>query len=125
MNTLALLALFNSVSLQFGLPKDLLASICYVESNYNVNAIHHDDGNGDSLGVCEIKLSTAQWLGFKGSQHRLMSPEVNAYYAAKYLKKLIDRYDGDVTLSVIAYNMGSSRGFSSTKYSDKVMKEWK
>jgi soluble lytic murein transglycosylase-like protein len=102
----------------------MLASICYVESHYDVNAIHHDDGNGDSLGVCQIKLSTAQWLGFKGSQHRLMSPKVNTYYAAKYLRYEIDRYNSDFVRAIISYNMGSAKDFTHTKYSDKVMKQW-
>jgi soluble lytic murein transglycosylase-like protein len=125
MNTVALILLLNQASTEFKLPKDLLASICYVESTLNANAVHHDDGNGDSLGLCQIKYSTAEWLGFKGSEHRLMDPRVNAYYAGKYLRKLIDRYEGDVTLAVIAYNMGSTRGFTETKYSQKVMRRWR
>lgn len=113
------------ISLGFNLPPNLLESICYIESHHNPAAIHHDDGNGDSLGICQIKLNTSRMMGFKGTVKQLMIPEVNIYYAAAYLKHQIDRYHGDVKKSLVAYNMGSAKSFTHSKYSDKVVKEWR
>jgi len=123
MNTLILLTLFSATSAKFDLPTDLLASLCFIESSYNINAVHHDDGGEDSLGVCQIKLNTAKWLGFKGTKKQLMNPETNMYYAAKYLSYQIKRYHS-VQRGVIAYNMGNAKNLTITKYSAKVFKKW-
>lgn len=120
-----LTALFLSATLQTGLPANLLSSLCYVESAHKINAIHHDDGNGDSLGVCQIKYPTAKMMGFKGTSEQLMLPKNNIKYAAKYLAHQIKRYNGDVTKAVIAYNQGSAKNLTSTKYSIKVFKQWR
>lgn len=106
-----------------GLPPGLLESICYIESKHTATAIHHDDGGSNSVGICQIKLSTAKWLGFKGNEKKLMIPSINIFYAALYLKKLSYRYKNDWTKVIIAYNMGSAK-FKKTKYSDKVNKYW-
>lgn len=124
MNTLAINTLFMIVSAQFNLPPGLLSSLCYVESNHHINAIHHDDGNGDSLGICQIKLSTAQGLGFKGTQKELMQIENNIYYAGAYLQHQKSRYNGNITRAVIAYNIGSAKNLTNTKYQTKVFKQW-
>src|ERR1019366_7045477 len=91
----------------YHLPKGLLNSLCFVESAHNIHAVHKDDGNGDSLGVCQVKLNTARMLGFTGTQKELMSAKTNIKYAAKYLSKQLDRYDGDSTKAIAAYNSGT------------------
>ncbi len=122
---LTLSAIFLSISTYYSLPPNLLSSICYIESTHNIKAIHHDDGSGDSLGVCQIKLSTAQDLGFKGTAEQLMVPATNIKYAGKYLKSQIKRYDGNVKKAVIAYNLGHAGQLTYTKYQDKVYKYWR
>lgn len=120
----SLSVLFILVSAQQGLPADLLSSLCLVESQHNVNAVHQHDGHGNSVGACQIKLNTAKGLGFKGTEKDLLKPENNLLYAAKYLKHQIQRYNGDVARGVIAYNQGSARTATKTKYSSKVFAEW-
>ena len=114
------MVLFTTASLQFGLEPGVLESVCWVESRYNVNAIHKNDGGEDSLGLCQIKLSTAQWLGFKGTSRDLMRPKNNIYYAAKYLAYQTNRYNNTVR-GIVAYNMGNSYQLNSSSYSDKVI----
>lgn len=116
--------LFVITSLQFNLPQGLLSSICYVESGHNVNAIHRHDGKGNSMGLCQIKLSTAKLMGFKGTEKDLLKPEINAYYAGKYLSHQIKRYSGSINKAVIAYNIGSAKQLTSTKYQARVFKQW-
>lgn len=123
MNTiLTLLAVTTTIH---ALPPNLLTAICYTESKLTPTAIHHDDGGSDSLGLCQVKLATARWMGFKGTQQNLLLPEVNAYYAGKYLKHQLVRYNGNVTKAVIAYNIGHAGNLQSTDYSDKVLKQWR
>lgn len=123
------MALFMAATVTYHLPPQLLPAICFVESSHRVDAIHHDDGGGDSLGICQVKLETAKMLGFKGSKQALMRPEVNIKYAALYLKKQISRYHGDTRKAVAAYNAGVYRPGLSTfaknhTYVTRVSREW-
>lgn len=120
----SLTLIFIAATNTFNLPNNLLSSLCYVESAHNVNAVHNDDGNGDSLGVCQVKFNTAKFMGFKGDEEDLMDPRVNAYYAAKYLAHQINRYNS-IEKGIIAYNMGSAKQLTETEYSVKVMNEWR
>lgn len=124
MTPLMLALLFAAASRNFGLPPNLLDSLCFVESSHRITAIHEDDGNSDSLGVCQIKFETAQWLGFEGTADDLMDPSVNIYYAAKFLSYQLKRYRGQTEKAVIAYNRGNAAGVTRTSYSVKVLKQW-
>ena len=103
--TLALI--FSAATDQFNLPKGLLSALCYVESHHNISAVNKDDGDSESLGICQVKLETAQSLGFKGTRERLMGPRTNIHYAAKYLKQQLDRYDNSIYKAISAYNSGT------------------
>lgn len=119
-----LTVLFLSLTTQYNLPPKLLDSVCYIESHYDVNAIHKDDGGENSLGVCQVKLSTAKWLGFTGNEKQLMRPEVNAKYAAKFLRYQLNRYHDNEVKAVTAYNRGHSTKTGDSKYMRKVFKKW-
>lgn len=120
----ALSLIFILVSNQLNLPNNLLRAVCFVESSHNAKAIHLNDGKGDSLGLCQIKLATAKMAGFKGTQTQLMDPLVNAYYAGLYLKKQINKYGG-VRAGVIAYNRGHYKKETPDHYYKKVIKAFK
>ncbi len=106
MNTLLILT-FAAISQNFNLPPGLLSSLCYVESQHNVETIHKNDGGSDSLGICQIKLHTARSLGFTGTRKELMSANINIYYAGKYLRQQLDRYKQNQFKAIAAYNAGS------------------
>lgn len=101
--------MFLSATQSHDLPKGLLSALCFVESHHKPAAFHKDDGNSSSLGLCQIKLTTAKLLGFKGTEKDLMNPKANVEYASKYLKKQLNRYKGDYLKAVSAYNMGTYR----------------
>lgn len=117
--------IFIAVTAQLHLPPNLLSSICYIESRHVATAIHHDDGGSDSIGLCQIKHKTAKWMGFKGNEKDLLDPKINAYYAGKYLKYLLKRYDNNTIKAVIAYNIGNTRSLTTTNYQRKVFNKWK
>lgn len=124
METLALTLLFSSISAQFDLPPKLLDSVCYVESRHKPHAVNVDDGGSPSLGLCQVKLKTARWLGFEGDEADLMEPRTNAYYAGKYLAYQLKRYRGDKHRAVTAYNRGNAKFLTSSAYSTKVIKQF-
>lgn len=119
-----LTALFIATSAQFNLPPGLLSSVCYVETRHNIQAMHYNDGVGNSVGVCQIKLRTAQWLGFKGTEQELLEPSTNIYYAGAYLAYQARRY-GSINKAVIAYNYGHSKNLTTTEYQVKVFNKWR
>lgn len=127
--TLALATAFLAVSQTLSLPPGLLSAVCYVESKHNAKAINHQDGGSDSLGACQVKLTTARAMGYKGVAKGLMVSEVNAYWAAKYLQYQIHRYNGDILAAVSAYNVGQYRTLPDGKpvnldYVRKVLMAW-
>src|SRR3954462_13953986 len=124
----ALMIAFNVQTAQQDLPQGLLPALCYVESHFDVKALHKNDGKGSSIGPCQVKKSTARMLGFTGSEKALAIPGVNAHYAALYLRYQLDRYDGDVIKAVAAYNAGTyfeKKGRPvNLRYVRKVINEW-
>jgi soluble lytic murein transglycosylase-like protein len=120
-----LTALFLGATVHFQLPPGLLSSLCYIESRHQVNAIHHDDGRTNSVGICQVKLETAKWLGFKGTEKDLMDPRINIYYAGLYLKKQLMRYNAQTNKAVIAYNYGHAGSLTQTDYQVRVFKHWR
>lgn len=125
----ALIALYLSVSTVFSLPEGLLSSICYVESKHTITAMHHSDGGSPSIGACQIKYDTAKLIGYRGAAKDLQLPAVNVYYAGAYLRRNLDRYDGDIRKAVAAYNAGShlvnAKGLTvNRKYVSKVLNAW-
>lgn len=126
----ALILVFVGVTQIFDLPPGLLQSVCFTESSYRVNVIHKDDGKENSLGLCQIHKSTARMLGFSGTTKQLMKPQANAYWAGKYLKHQLSRYDNSIVKAVAAYNSGTYRpgkkGLPKNhKYVTKVFKHWR
>lgn len=113
----------------FNLPVGLLSAVCYVESGHNPSAMHKDDGKGNSVGICQIKLNTARTLGFKGTENQLKLPEINIFYSAKYLSKQLTRYRGVIYKAISAYNAGAFRynergEISNKRYVFKVLRSW-
>ncbi len=103
-------------------PFRLLYAICTVESALKPKALHRQDGDGNSYGLCQIKLVTAQDMGFASNARILFDPYVNSYYAAKYLKFQMNRYEDDWVRAIAAYNKGSSHfRISNAEYVKKVM----
>ncbi len=107
-----------------GVPALLLAAICFVESSHRPHMTNFDDGGSSSIGLCQIKLSTAQQMGYDGKIEGLYDGRTNAKYAAKYIKWQLNRYDNDWNKAAAAYNAGSvfmkDGQFKNKVYVDRV-----
>lgn len=82
------------------------------------------------MGVCQVKLNTARLMGFHGNAAKLAYPSINIYYAGKYLRHQLDRYQGNVPQAVASYNAGKCRFnkkglIKNRKYVEKVLNDWR
>jgi soluble lytic murein transglycosylase len=84
----------------------LLAAMIYQESKFQDRT-----SSAGAKGLMQILPSTAQFIAHKsgGTAFELRdlgTPQINIAYGSWYLRYLIDRYGGNVTLAVAAYNAG-------------------
>lgn len=90
--------IFQRASEAYNVPIGLLKAVAKAESNFNPTAESH----AGAQGIMQLMPGTAKSLGVTNS----FDPEQNIMGGAKYLRQQLDRYDGDVTLALAAYNAG-------------------
>jgi hypothetical protein len=85
-----------------GVPAALVVAVAKVESDFNPRA----KSSAGARGVMQIMPRTAEReLGV--SRHRLYNPQVNIEAGVRFLKHLLDCYDGRVDIALSHYNGGS------------------
>jgi len=87
----------------------LIAAVIYRESKFK-----DQTSPAGAKGLMQILPSTADYIAHKSGgtefEHGdLATPQINISYGSWYLRYLLDRYDGDTTAAVAAYNAGESR----------------
>jgi soluble lytic murein transglycosylase-like protein len=75
----------------------LVAAVVEVESTFDPKAGSHKG----AVGLMQLLPSTAGM-----SRKRLLEPDANLDAGAAYLAEMIERFDGDLTLALAAYNAG-------------------
>lgn len=59
-----------------------------------------------AVGLTQLMPKTAAWLAPGTTTRDLRNPETNLRIGFKYLRQLIDKYEGDTDLALLAYNRG-------------------
>jgi soluble lytic murein transglycosylase-like protein len=93
--------LLQSAGQKHGLDPDFLASVVHAESGFNARAVSPKGARG----LMQLMPKTAEELGVKDS----FDPEANVDAGTKYLRALLDQYDGNVPKALAAYNAGANR----------------
>ncbi len=82
----------------YQLPSKLIKAIIRHESNFNSRAV----SEAGASGLMQLMPATARGLGVTD----MMDPEQNVMAGTKYLRSMLDKYQGNIKLALAAYNAG-------------------
>lgn len=93
------LAITQEAAALYSLPVELLLAVIKVESNFNPAATSRRGAHG----LMQLMPTTAAELGVSDP----FDPRQNIFAGARYLRLLVNDFDGQVSLAVAAYNAGA------------------
>lgn len=118
----------DQIAREEGVDPDLIRAIIEVESGGRVYARRLEKTGFYAIGLMQVTLPAARDVGYRGPEDGLFDPYTNIKYGTRYLRKMIDRFHGDLYKAIAAYNAGPSnveRGRYNKWYVAKVLAIYK
>lgn len=114
----ALHPVFDHWAQQYGVPADLVKAIAYQESGWQAHVV----SNVGAKGVMQIMPATEEWI----SRSLLRSPTVldahvpeqGIQMGVRYVRYLLDYFDGNTELAIAAYYQGQGSVMKKGLYTD-------
>ena len=97
-NSVDLDTIFDAAGQRYSIPPNLLKAVAKVESGFRPDVT----STACAIGIMQLMPGTARGLGVTDA----FDPEQNIMGGAKYLRQMLDRFDGDLRLALGAYNAG-------------------
>ncbi len=90
--------LITAAAQRYGVDPALVAGVIQVESGFDPSVVSH----AGAKGLMQLMDETADILGVTNS----FDPAQNIDGGVRFLRDMLDRFDGDVSLALAAYNAG-------------------
>lgn len=91
---------------EYNMDKYMVYAIIKAESNFNENA----KSSSDAIGLMQIMettaIETARKMDLEVTEEDLFKPDLNINIGLKYFTYLLNQYDNNYPLAIIAYNAG-------------------
>ena len=100
-----LAAAVYDIALSEGIDPVLAFSLIRVESGFTRRAV----SSAGAVGYTQVMPSTAFWLQPGLGREDLFERDTNLRLGFRYLRMMIEQYDGDLHLALLAYNRGPGR----------------
>jgi soluble lytic murein transglycosylase-like protein len=92
----------HSAALEAKVPPKMAFGLVRAESSFRTSAV----SPVGAVGLTQVMPATARWLVPGTTRRDLMDTETNLRIGFRYLRQLLDSYDGDEKLALTAYNRG-------------------
>lgn len=92
--------IIREASEAYNVPFGFIKAVIRVESNFNPNALSH----AGAMGLMQLMPRTAASVNVTDP----FDPRQNIFGGTRFLRLLIDRYNGDINLILAAYNAGDA-----------------
>jgi soluble lytic murein transglycosylase-like protein len=97
-----LAANIHAAALEENIPPKMAFGLVKAESSFRTSAV----SPVGAVGLTQLMPATARWLVPGTTRRDLMDTDTNLRIGFKYLRQLMDNFDGDEKLALTAYNRG-------------------